>query len=353
MKDKVIVSIFIILIYGFSLSFILTKEKSISNYERRKLMSNLELKEDFTSNLDTYMNDQFPLRDDLISLSEMYERYILGIKDSKNAFLVNGYIIEKNYPLKEKNVNAFIEKINYINKKYLQNSNVYYAIIPDKSYFLNNNYLKIDFNYLMNKVNREIGINYIDIMSSLKLEDYYKTDIHIKQTSYENIIKKLSNHLNFKYKDYKYIKNTYNNFYGSSYSKVPKFIKPDKLEWLTHEYIKSVEVKHFEYASNKVYEEQELEGIDPYNIFLKGPSSLIEIENKSNQSDKELIIFRDSFASSLVPLLIPYYKKITLIDLRYMKMDIVNNYVDFDNKEVLFLYSTLIMNSNLLKVDIT
>lgn len=89
-----------------------------------------------------------------------------------------------------------------------------------------------------------------------------------------------------------------------------------------------------------------LKSSDHYNIFLNGPSSLIEIENNLISSDKELIIFRDSFGSSFAPLLIPFYKKITLIDLRYINMNIAKNYVDFNNKDILFLYSTLIVNNS-------
>ena len=97
---------------------------------------------------------------------------------------------------------------------------------------------------------------------------------------------------------------------------------------------------------------KKLDTPDLYNIYLSGPSSLVQIENPNKKDNKELIIFRDSFASSFAPLLIPYYKKITLIDLRYIKMDIVSNYIDFKNKDVLFAYSTLIINeSNLLKVN--
>ena len=83
-----------------------------------------------------------------------------------------------------------------------------------------------------------------------------------------------------------------------------------------------------------------------YNIFLNGPSSLINITNPAATNEKELILFRDSFASSLAPLLLPFYKKITLIDLRYVKMDYVANLVDFQNKDVLFIYSPLIINNS-------
>ena len=61
---------------------------------------------------------------------------------------------------------------------------------------------------------------------------------------------------------------------------------------------------------------------------------------------KELIIFRDSFGSSLAPLLINYYSKITIIDNRYINSDNIINYVEFNNQDVLFMYSTLIVNNS-------
>ena len=76
---------------------------------------------------------------------------------------------------------------------------------------------------------------------------------------------------------------------------------------------------------------------------------LIEIQNQNAETKKELLIFRDSFGSSLAPLLIENYKKITLIDLRYISSDIVDNYIIFNDQDVLFIYSTLILNQNVLK----
>ncbi|MBO5414261.1 MAG: hypothetical protein J6A17_01405, partial [Bacilli bacterium] len=62
--------------------------------------------------------------------------------------------------------------------------------------------------------------------------------------------------------------------------------------------------------------------------------------------DKELVVFRDSFGSSLTPLLINYYKKITLIDNRYIHSKYYLNKVDFKNQDILFMYSTLLVNNS-------
>ena len=73
---------------------------------------------------------------------------------------------------------------------------------------------------------------------------------------------------------------------------------------------------------------------------------LLTIYNDKNTSGKELIIFRDSYGSSLAPLLLSSYSKITLVDTRYISPTILGNYINFDNKDVLFIYSISIINNS-------
>ena len=98
--------------------------------------------------------------------------------------------------------------------------------------------------------------------------------------------------------------------------------------------------------NDKVYIEDKLNNLDSYDIFLSGPSSYIEIINNNNTTTKELVIFRDSFSSSLAPLLLPYYKKITLIDIRYINSENYLKKINFNNQDVLIIYSTLLINNS-------
>ena len=61
------------------------------------------------------------------------------------------------------------------------------------------------------------------------------------------------------------------------------------------------------------------------------------------------MLFRDSFGSSIAPLLIENYRKITLIDLRYINSELLTEYIEFNNQDVLFLYSGVVLNQNILK----
>ena len=75
-------------------------------------------------------------------------------------------------------------------------------------------------------------------------------------------------------------------------------------------------------------------------------TSIIDIVNPTSNSNKELIVFRDSYGSSLIPLLIEGYKKITVVDIRYVSSRILNNYIKFKDQDVLFMYSILTINNS-------
>ena len=70
-------------------------------------------------------------------------------------------------------------------------------------------------------------------------------------------------------------------------------------------------------------------------------------ENPDAETDRELVIFRDSYGSSLAPLLVKGYSKITLVDIRYLASPFVGQYVRFDSQDVLFLYSTSVLNNSI------
>ena len=365
MKHKFIAIGFLIIIFTFFILSFIMPDSSVSSFERRKLSQFPTSLDDLTEDLDNYFLDQFPFREQFIAINSFINRNILGIKDYNDVYVIDNNIFEIVYPLDEKSVDNFCTKTNYIIDNYLQNSNVYFSAIHDKSHFLDNNdYLKMDYDLLYNKLS-SINRNYIDLNSVLSLEDYYRTDIHWKQENLANVTEKIisemggnyipinytSQNLNTGYTSINYTTQSYDNFYGASYSKAGLNLSPDTLTYLYNDYMDNIAVNHLEYGEKEIYDIAKLEGVDPYDVFLSGPSSLIEITNNNADSDKELVIFRDSFASSLAPLLVPYYSKITLIDLRYINFNIATTKVDFENKDVLFLYSTqIINNSNLLKI---
>lgn len=117
--------------------------------------------------------------------------------------------------------------------------------------------------------------------------------------------------------------------------------------YLENEAIKNSTVTDYETGkTGAVYDMEKAEGNDLYEMFLSGPRSLLVIDNPSADTDKELIIFRDSFGSSIAPLFIEAYSKITLVDIRYISPAYLGRFIEFDGQDVLFLYSTLVLNNS-------
>lgn len=352
MKNKILsVSFFTIIISIFFIN-IFAKDKDLSYTERRKLQSFPKITlDDILSGktmeeFDNYTLDQFAFREEFRSLKTLTNLNIFRKLDNNNIFIKDNFIFKYEYPLKEDKVLSFNQKINNLYDSYLKGMNVYYAIIPDKNYFLNDNYLKLDYEKLFKLVNDGLkNMEYIDITGDLKLEDYYYTDTHWKQEKILKIVKKLSEQMDFEYiNDYKI--NEYKPFYGVYYGQAALKTKPDTICYLTNDYIDSATVEDFDSDLKTVYEVSSLGGMDSYDVFLSGATPLITITNQKASTDKELIIFRDSFGSSIAPLLIPGYSKITLVDLRYINPSDLGNYIEFKNQDVLILYNTLVINNS-------
>ena len=354
MKNKILAILFIIIIFGFGILSIILKNNEISSFERRELASFPKLDENFTNNLEDYLLDQFPFRNKLINLKSIINRKVLNNLENNDVYVVGDNIFEKNYPLNEDKTLKFAEKLNSIIENKEDKTNIYYSIIPDKGYFLNEEkYLKLDYEKMYEIVKNNVNAKYIDITTDLELEDYYKTDIHWRQENIQKIAEKILKRLGKDYNEKEYIEKTYENFYGASYSKAGLNLKSDTLKYLYNKEFDNINITHLEYGKKEVYDEEKLENLDSYDVFLSGASSFIEIKNNNLQDNSSLIMFRDSFASSLIPLLIPYYNEVIVVDLRYIDYSIVKEKIDLNNSDILFLYSTLIINSSdILKVTI-
>lgn len=356
-KNIIITMGFILLLLLILISNILKEEEEISISERRKLAQFPEItikkliNGDVTKELEKSAVDQFILRDTFRKIKSFFSINVLRQLDNNNLFEKDNYIYKIDYPLNEKNVINSFNKINDIYNKYLSGMNVYYAIIPDKNYYLENDkHLRIDYNHLKEiAFDKLLNIKYIDIWDDLELSDYYRTDPHWKQENLLNVVKKLQTAMNLENtQSLSFTKTDMGNFYGAYYGQLGLNIEPDNMYILTNEILDSCKVYNYEskettgiYNNNKTN--------DKYDIYLSGATPLITIENPNSTTNKELLLFRDSFGSSLAPLLIQDYNKITLIDIRYISSSLLDNYIEFNNQDVLFLYSTLILNQNIFK----
>lgn len=358
-KNLITIILFALVCYGFSAAIIFAPKKEYSMTERRALKkaplpsSDSLLSGKFMSDFDDFTLDQFPLRDSFRKIKANFSKNVLLKKDNHGLYLKNGYLSKIEYPANFDKIQKNLTKISNINTQYLKNTNcnIFYSIIPDKNYFLaQNDFPKMDYYALLQKVQENLSFaKYINIFPLLSLQNFYKTDQHWKQEDLLPIAQKLTEEMGSKNK----IKNPTlnkleNPFYGTYYGQAALSVLPDEIYYYTNPTMENATVTSYNTGSPQnaqIYNMKKAQGRDPYEMFLEGSNPLITIQNPSATTEKELIIFRDSFASSLSPLFIDSYAKITLVDLRYIQSSMLKNFIEFTNQDVLFLYSTLILNN--------
>ena len=355
-KNKVIVIMISFMILLFSIMHWLGPDKEFSVSERRKLAQFPELSGEtiisgkFMGEFESYAVDQFPLRDGFRGMKTLMSQKIFGQKDQHGIYKSGDHICKMEYPLNPDSLDRVSDRFRYIYNKYMEGTDVklYFSIIPDKNYFLaeSGGYLRMDYEKLFNQMQKNTEyMTYIPLADLLDADDFYKTDIHWRQEKIVDTAERIGAEMGITLHENHEICEIKQPFYGNLSGQYALPTEGEKLCYLTNETLKNCEVFDYENQRRiKVYDMEKAEGRDPYEMFLSGSLALVTVANPKAVSDKELILFRDSFGSSIAPLFAGAYKKITLIDIRYVHPDLLEKYVQFNSQDVLFLYSTLSLN---------
>ena len=330
----------------------------ISQAERRKLQQfpTVSVKEllsgGWMEDFESYTLDQFPLRDTFRRVKALAHYNLLGQKDNNGIYMADGYAAKLEYPLNEKSLNNALEKFQKLYDKYLADSNVYFFVVPDKGYFLAepNGYPAMDYGALMEAL--EAGLpwaEFVDLSGELALESYYKTDTHWRQERLLPAAQKLCEALGADAFDEAELtlEALERPFYGVYYGQAALPMEPEQMCVLHSEILQNCTVYNHENGKTTgLYDWEKMDSMDLYDVFLSGAAALLTIENPAGEPGKELIVFRDSFGSSLIPLLVKDYARVTVIDTRYIAADLLDRFVEFEGQDVLMLYSTLLLNSS-------
>ncbi len=358
-KHNMIIFGFGVCIFGLMLALILRPKEENSVSERRKLATLPQLTwakiqdKSYMEDLEGYLLDHFPLRDGLRRVKAYFSYGVLGQLENNDIYMADGYAGKLEYPLKETSVLRAAKKMQDIKARYFPKGEVYYAIVPDKNYFLaeENGYPSLDYDRLETLMQEQLtDMTYIDIKDTLSIADYYTTDTHWRQEALDETVARLGESMRFA----QHVSGQYEiceipEFYGVYYGQSALPLPAEPLLYLTNETIQAATQWSLETDKTlPVYISEEEAGFDKYNIFLSGAQALQRIESPLAKTDNRLVIFRDSFTSSLAPLLLEAYREIILIDIRYISSDLLGDYVDFNsqNTQFIFIYNTLLLNNS-------
>ncbi|MBE6616707.1 MAG: hypothetical protein E7627_02000 [Ruminococcaceae bacterium] len=371
-KNIVLTCVMVVLLFGLTLFAWFKPTDDFSDSERRELAKfpafnaetvfNKDSNKTFMKLFESYSLDQFPLRDKFRTLKSYVAFNVFGHMDNNNIYVEDGYAAQLEYPLNEESLDFATGKFGAIYDKFIKQhgANVYFSIVPDKGYFLaaENGYLALDYSEMFALMQEKMDFaDYIDITGELELSDYYKTDTHWKQENLLDVAQKIGAEMGTPLSE-KYTQTLLDNpFYGVYYGQSALPLPAEDMYYMTNAMLENCIVyDHQNMRQISIYDMERAFGKDPYEMYLGGNLSVVTIENPSASTDKELVVFRDSFGASLTPLLVEGYKKITVVDIRYVQSALLGSMrdnrtgaplVDFRNADdVLFIYSTLILNNS-------
>ena len=326
--------------------------KQISEAERRPLAQKPAFSEKFQTEFEAYSLDQFPLRDGFRRLKSLFHTGVLGQKDNNGIYLTNGTAVKQEYPLSTDSVKHAMGRFQKIYDEYLTESRCFYAIIPDKGYYLgkDSGHLTMDYDALYAQMAEGLPwAQEIDLRPVLSGQDYYRTDTHWRQENLIPAASALCEGLGVTPPKTEQFATTplERPFYGVYYGQAALPMEPDEMILMESDLLEQCTVYDHETGKvGSVYDMTKLDSRDLYDVYLSGARALLTIENPNAGTDRELIVFRDSFGSAIVPLLMADYAKVTLVDIRYIQPDLLGQFLDFHGQDALFLYSTLVLNSS-------
>ncbi len=348
--------IMVVVILGISFINLIKKDTEFSEMENRYLaqkpdltLSNL-IDSSFGTQYETYVNEQFPFRNQWITEKAAAET-LLG-KQENNGVIKgkNGYLFNK-----QLNVDKQLKKNVKAIQDFGKNTDVktFVSIVPN-SYEILQDYLpkgtpNIDQEALIkqcydafNQEDKITNINIEDILKKHKDEYiYYRTDHHWTTLGAYYGYQQFCNAQGLPLLDVnKLTANHIEDFYGTYDSKYKGIgIKPDTITYYDMP-IEKMLIGNEEKSS--LYDMEKTKVRDKYAMFLHSNNPLSIIYSKKNQHNqgKKLLILKDSYANSMIPFLTYNYQEIYVVDLRYYS-DSINKLVEDNGIQTIFILYNL------------
>ncbi len=356
MKKNGLRNIVLTVLIGVLVWMVATPDKTFSDQENRNLASFPEITPDsvlsgeFMSDFETYLADQFPVRDFCIQLKTFVLR-AMGQRLINDYYLAEGnYLIPEESKCDWEEMNALLEQINAFAQR--QDSvNVSLMLAPTaKSIY------EDELPYTAQSSEKETmdavretldaAINYIDVYDALYENRqngmYYKTDHHwTTRAAYAAFVQYAASlGIEIDSEDYVFYPVT-NDFQGTCASGSGIYETSDMIEICVPVEAEGSYVVNYIEEMRKtasLFESGKLEIKDKYQVFMGGNHAQVEIKTNAG-TGKNLLLIKDSYGNCMVPMLTPHFDRIVVVDPRYFSGDIYEVMMTNQVNEILFLYN--------------
>ena len=346
------------IIVVFGVADLIQKDRLYSETEKRVLASrpkfSLEalLREDYTGKYETYLTDQFVSRDKWITI-KTYTELALQKKEINGVYLgADGYLIERHLPSDYTSVQ--VNKKIALLEKLVRDWDAAVMLVPTADNILGDKLPAYapyyDEKSLLDQVARHVGEHYVDVYSVLQEhageEIYYRTDHHWTSLGaaygYDAWAEYSGKNAGlYRAED---MELAAEDFLGTLQSKVNLNMAGDDIYYFPRTVERSVKVTYdLKEERDSCYEESHLDTKNKYGFFLDDNHALVEIDT-GNPNRKTLFVIKDSYANCFVPLLIPHYQRIYVLDPRYFRgrlYELMESYEPGQGMDVLVLYNCI------------
>lgn len=354
---KIVAGVFAGLVLLFTVISIIKPDVKYSEEEKRELAKAPKFTvagikdKDYMTEVEAYTSDQFLMRDMWIRLKVRCD-LLLGKREFNGVYLgKDHYLIQNLSTPDEKNVKENLSGINEFAERN-QNVSVYTMIIPNAAYVMQD-YLpkgapvhdqKKDIQMIQEQLTD--NVKYVDVSEILQKHVdegmYYKTDHHWTSRAAAYAFYTAAPQIGIKNATNDYdIYTVTTDFSGTLASKSGYHKEKDAIEIYVS---KKEEVQYLISDSDDkekrptLYDKEALKGKDQYQVFMGGNHAKVEITT-ANDTEKKMLMFKDSYANSFIPFLLPYYNEIIVIDPRYYYDDVQTLIASKGITDVLFLYN--------------
>lgn len=314
---------------------------------------------DFMKDFESYVNDQFPLRDGWIGLKAQAEKRS-GKKENNGVYFgTDGRFLLADYPAPDPaQVKKNLGYVSTLGEKL--EIPVYFSLIPGKTHvyqdFLPAGAPVGDQGEILAQAAQTPNVQWIPLEGSQygswdRTLNYYATDHHWTTRGAYLGYRALMDGMGLEGVEPEAFTPVTQEFYGTTWSKAGAYwYEPDQMEIAVSEDQVTV-TNYFDTTpkEGRLYVYEKLEQKDKYPFFLGGNQPLCVVESEKPGAEGNLLILRDSFSDSLAPFLTQNFAQIHLMDLRYYKASVAQYVKEHHIDQVLVLYSVdnFVTDSNL------
>ena len=297
----------------------------------------------FSDELEQYLTDQVPLRDDWVTL-KIYLELAVCKRESGGVYIGRDkYLMDKFTSYSKKQLAANAAALAELQKKLAaEDISMDTILVPVAAQVLTDKlpaYAPVADYAAILEVLTDAGVDTVDMLTALAAHSgeniYYRTDHHWTSLG-----------AYYAYCAWRGIEPNADewtqeilcdNFHGTTWNKVPLPTVPAEeiTAWYKHEY-HNVSYNGGEYETNSIYECKYLSGSDQHAVFLNSNQAQTVISG-SGKSGK-LLLIKDSYGNTFSQFPVEDYAEVHVLDLRFFKGDVTEYAKENDITDALVLY---------------